>query len=162
MEEARRPGELPKHYVLRLAEAKARAVRADRNEVILAADTVVVVGAGEAAHIILEKPRDEQDACRMLRLLSGRKHEVITGICLLSNGKAILDTETTTVHFLPLSDADIQGYVNTGEPADKAGGYAIQGRACRFIQRLEGCYFNVVGLPVSLVWQRLQQLKQGG
>jgi len=123
------------------------------DEVILAGDTVVVVDEH-----ILEKPRDHADALRMLRLLSGRDHEVVTGICLRTASRTIVDTAVTRVHFVELSGAEMDAYVASGEPMDKAGAYAIQGLASRFIDRVEGGYFNVVGLPISLVYRYLKEL----
>ena len=119
---------------------------------ILGADTIVVVD-----DVVLGKPEDEQDAARMLRLLSGRKHQVITGVCLLGNAFEDVRSETTTVHFSALSDADIRDYIATGEPMDKAGAYAIQGAASRWISKIEGDYSNVVGLPVALVLRNAAQ-----
>ena len=145
--EAERPGP----YVWRLAEAKARAIVAAPDEIVLAADTTVVV-AGE----LLAKPVDAADAKRMLHLLSGRRHEVVTGICIRRGHDIIRDHASTVVWFSHLSDAEIEDYVASGEPMDKAGAYAIQGRASRFVERIEGCYFNVMGLPVSLVWRHLK------
>ena len=149
--EEHREGESPESYVLRLAEAKARAVEAGPGDIVLGADTVVVC-AGQ----ILEKPRDSADATRMLGLLSGREHDVITGICLLQGDRNILDTARTRVYFTSLSEADIAAYVASGEPMDKAGAYAIQGLASKFIDRIEGEYFNVVGLPVALVHRHIK------
>ena len=148
-----RTGESPSDYVRRLAEQKAFAVAMAPGEVVLAGDTVVVVDEH-----ILEKPRDHADALRMLRLLSGRDHEVVTGICLRSASRTIVDTAVTRVHFVELSGAEMDAYVASGEPMDKAGAYAIQGLASRFIDRVEGGYFNVVGLPVSLVYRYLKEL----
>ncbi|HZU28711.1 MAG TPA: Maf family protein [Bryobacteraceae bacterium] len=145
------PGEAPEDYVRRLAREKAEAVRREEGEIILTADTVVVL----AGHI-LEKPIDAGDAARMLRLLSGREHSVITGICLCAGSREIVDAAITQVRFVPLSDVEIAEYVASGEPMDKAGAYAIQGLASRFIDRIEGDYFNVVGLPVSLVYRHLK------
>lgn len=147
------PGESPDQYVRRLAEQKAFAVPINAGEVVLAGDTVVVVD-GE----ILEKPRDPSDALRMLRLLSGRDHDVITGICLRSASQNIIDSATTRVHFVELSESELEAYVASGEPMGKAGAYAIQGLASRFIDRVEGGYFNVVGLPISLVYRHLKSL----
>ena len=154
VEEEREPDESAIDYVRRLAEEKAHAVPMYASEIVLAADTVVVVD-GE----VLEKPKSEADAARMLGLLSGRDHEVITGICLHTVMRTIIDTATTRVHFVPLTRKEIEAYVATGEPMDKAGGYAIQGLASKFIDRIEGCYFNVVGLPVALVYRHLKELR---
>jgi septum formation protein len=145
--------EAPADLVRRLALEKAFAVPCAADEIVLAADTVVVLGDR-----ILGKPKDASDASRMLSLLSGREHEVITGICLRHARGAISDQARTRVRFVALTPAEIAAYVATGEPADKAGAYAIQGRACRFIERIEGCYFNVVGLPISLVYRHLKSL----
>ena len=151
--EEREPDEPAIDYVRRLAETKALAVPMYAREVVLGADTVVVID-GE----VLEKPKSEADAARMLGLLSGREHEVITGICLHSVSRTIIDTATTRVHFVPLTTKEIEAYVATGEPMDKAGGYAIQGLASKFIDRIEGCYFNVVGLPVAMVYRYLKEI----
>jgi septum formation protein len=157
--EVRKHGEPAEAYVVRLAKEKAEdaahQVSGD-GIVILGADTTVVVD-GE----ILEKPRDPADAARMLRLLSGRSHAVMTGVCLLvrdsNSSKSSTAIETTTVLFRKLKEEEIQSYVATGEPLDKAGAYAIQGIASRWIPRIEGCYFNVVGLPVPLVCRLLAE-----
>ncbi|HEU0141804.1 MAG TPA: Maf family protein [Bryobacteraceae bacterium] len=154
VEERHVPGEDAWQYVKRLAEAKARTIESTPGEVVLGADTVVVVDDH-----ILEKPADHADAARMLRLLSGRRHQVITGICLRGLNRITVDAETTEVRFVSLSEAEIDDYVRTGEPMDKAGGYAIQGLASKFIDRVEGCYFNVVGLPVALVYQKLKEFE---
>jgi septum formation protein len=142
------PDERPIDYVRRLSRMKAEAVPRTENELVLGADTVVV-----ADEHLLEKPQDEADAARMLRLLSGRDHVVMTGICLMAGDRVVEDHAETRVHFVELSDADIERYVRSGEPMDKAGAYAIQGLASKFIDRIEGCYFNVVGLPVALVYR---------
>ena len=151
--EERLDGESPVAYVRRLARAKAGAVSRRDGEVILGADTVVVLGDS-----VLEKPRDVQHAVEMLKALSGVEHRVITGICLLHNGGEICDSAETAVRFAALSPGEIDDYANTGEPLDKAGGYAIQGLGSKFIERIEGCYFNVVGLPVSLVYAHLKKI----
>ena len=151
--EERDTGESPEEYVRRLAESKAFAVDKASGEIVLAGDTVVVAGDQ-----ILEKPRDHADALRMLRLLSGRSHEVITGICLRSDSQKIVDAASTRVHFVELSEAELAAYVASDEPMGKAGAYAIQGLASRFIDRVEGGYFNVVGLPISLVYRHLKTL----
>ncbi|MGH9238375.1 MAG: Maf family protein [Vicinamibacterales bacterium] len=152
VDEAICPGEAPGDYVSRLAEAKARAVHErDGNQTVLAADTAVVVDGQ-----ILGKPMDEADAKRMLRMIGGRTHEVLTAVSIFHPGE-IVDTrmDTTTVEFAELSDADIEWYVSSGEPMDKAGAYAVQGLASRFVTRVEGSYSNVVGLPIALVYQML-------
>jgi septum formation protein len=113
---------------------------------VLGADTTVTLD-----NHILGKPNDPADAARMLGLLSGRTHRVITGIALVTAGRTEVAAEVTAVQFLALSDEDIEAYIATGEPMDKAGAYAIQGRAARWIPRIEGDYFNVVGLPLALV-----------
>jgi septum formation protein len=149
-------GERPRVFAERMAREKALTVLAQRpDDLILGADTVVVVD-GE----ILGKPRDAVDAARMLRLLSGRKHEVVTGVCVAGpNLKTeITRCEATVVVMNALSDDEIRSYVATGEPMDKAGAYAIQGMASRWISRIEGDYFNVVGLPVGLVWRMLKEV----
>ncbi|MGC1437423.1 MAG: Maf family protein [Terriglobales bacterium] len=158
------PGEAPRAFAERMAREKALAVfRRRPNDFVLGADTIVVVD-GE----ILGKPRDSADAVRMLRVLSGRTHQVVTGVCLVGPrlrtgdrqpeaGFEDIRSETTLVTVDPLGDDDIHSYVSTGEPTDKAGAYAIQGRASRWVSRIEGDYFNVVGLPVSLVYKMLRE-----
>jgi len=133
---------------------KARAIAGQANgRPVLAADTVVVIDG-----LVLGKPVDPDDAKRMLRLLSGRSHEVITAVALMSTRRGQSDTsidamiESTVVEFAPLGTAEIDWYVATGEPSDKAGAYAIQGLASRFVTRIEGSYSNVVGLPMALVY----------
>ena len=186
--EAPQEGELPRSFAERLAREKALAVARQRpDDFVLGADTTVVVGGQ-----ILGKPTDPADAARMLRLLSGRTHEVITGVCLVSAGRnchaerseaslprsrvpapvgilrsaqndktdfAVEDvrSETTLVTMNPLSEQDILFYIATGEPMDKAGAYAIQGIASRWIPHIEGDYCNVVGLPVALVCAMLRE-----
>lgn len=145
IDETPHPGEAPLHYVRRIAEAKAHAVPLHFCETILAADTTVISPCGE----ILGKPVDDADACRMLTLLSDSWHEVATAICFRTATATRLDHEVTRVHFTVLDPATIAAYVATGEPRDKAGAYAIQGRASLWIDRIEGSYTNVVGLPVS-------------
>ena len=168
VDESVRPGETPAQHVARLAEEKAfRVLPQAGTKPVLGADTVVVVD-GE----ILGKPADAADARRMLRTLAGRPHQVMTGVALIAEpakdgprvsgagvGAYVPDSITvndgidvTTVEFAPLSDAEIAAYVSSGEPMDKAGAYAIQGLASRFVTRIEGSYSNVVGLPVALVY----------
>lgn len=154
VEESPQTGESPEEYVIRLAREKAEAVAASDEDIVLGADTVVVLGTE-----IFEKPTDAADAMRMLRALSGEEHSVLTGICLKSKREAIADVETTRVRFAPLSESEISGYVASGEPMDKAGAYAVQGLASKFIERIDGCYFNVVGLPIALVYRRLKTIK---
>jgi septum formation protein len=150
-------GESPEQYVRRVANAKACGVLArSHGRPVVAADTVVVVD-GE----ILGKPADAGDARRMLKMLSGKRHEVLTAVSVSRGGPddecpAASAVERTTVEFARLSDAEIAEYVESGEPMDKAGAYAIQGRASRFITRIEGSYSNVVGLPVALVYNLLK------
>ena len=151
IDETPAPGEGPRDYVMRLAREKASAILADSQLTVLGADTTVVI-EGE----ILGKPSDAADAARMLRQLSGRSHDVITGICLRSRRGQIVDAASTRVWFSPLSAHEIEAYVATGEPMDKAGAYGIQGLASKFVTRIDGCYFNVMGLPVSLVYTLLR------
>lgn len=152
--EAPLPGELATALAERLAREKALAIALCRaTDAVLGADTVVVVD-GE----ILGKPADASDAGRMLRLLSGRKHEVVTGVCLVAAGKCSVASETTLVTMSEISNEEIAEYVATGEPMDKAGAYAIQGRAARWIPRIDGCYSNVVGLPLSAVSKILNKI----
>jgi len=148
------PGESPEACAQRLARSKARAVFEQQPaSQVLGADTIVVVGAE-----ILGKPTDARDAARMLRLLSGREHRVITGVCLITPRqppKEDVRHETTRVTMNALTNEEIEDYIAQGEPMDKAGAYAIQGLASRWIPKIEGCYFNVVGLPVPLVYKML-------
>jgi len=147
------PGEMPRDYVLRLAEEKARAIPIADSETVLAADTTVVLGTE-----ILGKPADAADATRMLTALTGRQHEVLTGICLMRrHARLALEVATTAVWFSQMSPPEIAGYVASGEPLDKAGAYAIQGIASRWVVRIAGEYSNVVGLPIALVYQLLRQ-----
>jgi septum formation protein len=153
------PGEPPIAYVTRLAREKADAVFRQLSAQspgplqVLGADTTVTID-----NQILAKPENPADAARMLRLLSGRSHHVITGVAVVTAGGAEVAAEVTGVRFLTLSDPEIEAYIATGEPMDKAGAYAIQGRAARWIPRIEGCYFNVVGLPLALVSAMLEPL----
>jgi len=154
VEEIRAPGEPPDAYVRRLARAKADAAWEDRDEIVLGADTIVVL-----EQAVLEKPLDAADARAMLRSLSGREHTVITGICLRHPGGVEVDSSATCVRFTLLTDAEIDAYAATGEPMDKAGAYAIQGLASKFVESIEGCYFNVIGLPLSQVYRYLKTLE---
>ena len=151
------PSESPQDHVQRLAAAKAElvAARAVGPAIVIAADTVVTLEGK-----ILGKPRSTEDARKMLEQLSGRTHSVLTGVMLirLPDAESRSFLESTLVHFARLSEDDIMQYLSTDEPYDKAGSYAIQGRAGRYIPRIEGCYFNVVGLPLSRVLTELQTL----
>jgi len=178
-----RPGEDPEAYVTRLALEKAQAVynsqgtRGKGNEgtekqgsgsrvqvsgrdvaledwVVLGADTTVTLDGH-----ILEKPQDAEDAKRMLRMLSGRTHRVITGVAFVDARGVEVAAETTNVTFATLSEEEIAEYVASGEPMDKAGAYGIQGLASKFVERVEGCYFNVIGLPLSQVYRYLKSLE---
>jgi septum formation protein len=151
--EQRAEGELPSEYVRRLAAEKAQAVPAAPDEIVLAADTVVVLDRE-----VLEKPASPEDARRMLLALSGNVHDVLTGFCLRRGSTRLVDSVQTAVFFEPLTDGEISDYVASGEPLDKAGAYAIQGLASKFVSRIEGCYHNVVGLPISAVYRRLHEI----
>ena len=170
--EDRLPEEAAAAYVQRLAEEKAQAVWNELKTspefpssefidspedplIVLGADTVVVSDGN-----ILGKPTDAADARRMLELLSGRTHAVLTGLAAISSNKTIREVEITHVTFNQLSDRDIAQYIATGEPLDKAGAYAIQGQAARWIPRIEGCYFNVVGLPIARTIALLEEVVQ--
>lgn len=151
------PEESPLDYARRLARDKARAVFARHPEdIVLGADTIVVV----SGHL-LEKPADAEDATRMLSLLSGRHHQVITGVSVVAPGFERTEAEMTQVFFDDMTDEEIADYVRSGEPMDKAGAYGIQGIASRWIGRVEGCYFNVVGLPVARVYRLLKEAGAG-
>jgi septum formation protein len=162
--EDRRPGEEPIHLARRLAQEKAETVfrarvksldRQDDPLLVLGADTIVVCDEE-----VLGKPVDDADAFRMLRLLIGRTHQVITGVCLISSAGVEVAADSTWVTMLTLSDEEIRAYVATGEPRGKAGAYAIQGQASRWIQRVSGCYFNVVGLPLALVSSMIEGVQK--
>lgn len=157
IDERPREGEAPAPYVERLAREKAHAGWSRHpHATVLAADTTVIIDG-----LILGKPVDDDDARAMLARLAGRMHEVLTGVALVSDGRAASAVETTRVRFAPMNDAEIDWYVASGEPRGKAGAYAIQGLASRFVDRIEGSYSNVVGLPLSLVWRLLQGLGHG-
>jgi septum formation protein len=147
------PGASPEEHVRCLAEAKAADVAArNPDKWVLGADTEVVID-----HSVLGKPRDPAEAGHMLRTLSGKIHRVVTGYCVRceERRRSVSDTVETKVQFRPLTEADIEWYINTGEPFDKAGGYAAQGLGTVLIKRIEGSYTNVVGLPVCEVMERL-------
>jgi septum formation protein len=151
--EDRNANEPARSYVCRMATGKAGAVQAGPSDIILGADTVVCVG-GE----VLGKPGDDGEAARMIRLLSGREHRVLTGIALRRDDVVIEDLSETRVWFDEIEPSEIAAYVESGEGLDKAGAYAVQGYASRFVRRIEGCYHNIVGLPVSLVYRHLKAL----
>jgi len=153
--EIRQPNEKPRDFAERMAKEKAHALwDRDRNQFVLGADTIVVVDDQ-----VLGKPKDEEDATRMLGLLSRREHEVITGVCLISRDFEDVRSEITTVHFLEMKTGEIRDYIASGEPMDKAGAYAIQGKASSWISKTEGDYSNVVGLPMDLVLRMLREHK---
>lgn len=158
VDESVRPREGPEEYVHRVAMAKARAVSNARagteNAVVLAADTAVVLDGD-----ILGKAETPDEAFRMLKRLSGVVHSVLTGVVLVCRDIQLSSVDRTRVHLLPISDDEIQAYVATREPIGKAGGYAIQGRAARFVDWIEGSWSNVVGLPVATVDQMLKNAK---
>ena len=160
VDETRLPQEPAEDYVRRVAQAKAHVVAervrtAGERAIVIAADTIVL-----AESQILGKPKDAEDARRMLRLFSGRTHAVLTALCVINipTGKELLHVEKTRVEFLKMSEEAIESYIQSGEPFDKAGAYGIQGIAGRFATRIEGCYFNVLGLPLSRLWTTLQAL----
>ena len=139
--------------VARVSRLKALSVSRNPEDVVIAADTVVV-----CEEQVLGKPKDRDDAFRMLRMLSGRDHQVMTGMTVLQGETCVSCTEVTDIHFRPLSDQEILSYIATGEPMDKAGGYGIQGGAALFAEKIVGDYFNVVGLPVCKLGQLLRQI----
>ncbi len=159
IDETRRPGELRADYLGRLALTKARTAAGVQREpgesLFIGADTVVVAGDE-----ILGKPESPDDARRMLHLLSGASHEVHTGLAVIRRPgatEAVVE-DVTRVTFAPLSDDEIDAYIATGEPFDKAGAYGIQGIGGRYVTRIEGCYFNVMGLPLARLWVLLREL----
>ena len=139
--------------VAQVSRRKAEAVSREPDDVVIAADTIVVCG-GE----ILGKPRDTADASRMLHMLSGRDHQVMTGMTVLRGDRCLVCTEITDIHFRDLTDREIDAYIRTGEPMDKAGSYGIQGGAALFAERLVGDYYNVMGLPVCRLGQLLREI----
>jgi septum formation protein len=159
IEEKIQPGETPEQFCRRVAAEKVRDVAArlpgDRR-LVVGADTIVVL-----ADQVLGKPQSEEEAAAMLRALAGRSHAVLTGVCVLD--PVVERTEErvvrTEVQFGPMSEDEIVAYVATGEPMDKAGAYAIQGRASRYVERIDGCYFNVVGLPIPTLYSLLKQMR---
>jgi len=158
IDESRFESEAAVPYVRRLAQTKAETVaKNQRSGLVLGADTVVLVDDE-----ILGQPLDAEDARRMLKLLSGRWHEVLTAVALLCVGedRSVVDHEQTRVRFAEMSVSEIDWYVATGEPMDKAGAYAVQGRAALFIEEIQGDYFNIVGLPVRLVHKLARKIQE--
>ena len=145
-------GTRPEDAVVFLAARKAMAVERADDETILGADTIVVLD-----NKILGKPKDREDAYNMLKSLSGRAHSVFTGVCIIENGKSMTFAEETQVEFLSLTDKEIYEYIDTNDCYDKAGAYGIQGYASKFIRRISGDYFNVVGLPISAIFEKFLQ-----
>ncbi len=158
--EVRGEEEGPADYVRRLSREKALAVSCADDEVVLAADTTVAA-RDEQGMTVLEKPESGEDAARMLGILAGRTHEVWTGFSIRFDGELITACEKTLVEFGEISEDERWAYVRSGEPMGKAGAYAIQGLAAKYVVRIEGCYPNVVGLPVAAVYRELRRLPFG-
>lgn len=157
IDESLRDGELPEDYVIRLACEKAEAVAESYpNSIVLGADTTVVID-----HQILGKPVDMDDARRMLRVLSGNWHEVLTGIAVVENGSTRSAMQRTRVKFIEMTDDEIRFLAERGDPLDKAGAYAVQAQAALFIEKVEGEYWNVVGLPINLVYRLIIRKGEG-
>ena len=152
IDEAMDENRAPFDEVARVSALKARAVEREPGDVVIAADTIVVCQGR-----VLGKPCDEAEAVAMLRLLSGRDHQVMTGCTVLRDDRSVTFTEVTDLHFRELSQQEIADYVNSGEPMDKAGSYGIQGGAALFCERMNGDYYNVVGLPVCKLGQVLKE-----
>lgn len=153
VDETMDPANAPCEEVARLSAKKARAVKREPGDVVIAADTIVVCEGK-----VLGKPKSEENAYQMLSLLSGRDHQVMTGCTVLRGEKCETFTEVTDLHFRTLSEREILAYIASGEPMDKAGAYGIQGGAALFCRRMEGDYYNVMGLPVCRLWQTLQSI----
>lgn len=158
VDERRFDDEAPNAFVARIALAKATAVSGgpDDDRLVLGADTVVLVD-----HAVLGKPRDREEAVSMLRQLSGRTHQVLTGVAVVCGSERRVAVASTAVALVALDDATIAAYVSTGEPMDKAGGYGVQGIASRFVDRIDGSYTNVVGLPMAVVERLLKGFDDG-
>ena len=153
IDETMDPGMAPFEEVARVSRLKAQAIIRDAGDVVIAADTIVVCQGN-----VLGKPRDEADAKKMLQLLSGRDHQVMTGMTVLKGSLCRTVTEVTDIHFRPLSENEIDAYIATKEPMDKAGSYGIQGGAALFAEKMVGDYYNVMGLPVCRLWQLLNEI----
>lgn len=152
IDETMDPGKKPYDEVARLSREKAKAIPREPGDIVVAADTIVVCDDR-----VLGKPKSEAQAAEMLRLLSGRAHEVMTGCTVLGDGFAETFTEVTQMHFRPLSEKEIRQYVATGEPMDKAGAYGIQGKGSLLVEGIRGDFFNVMGLPLLRLSRILQQ-----
>ena len=152
IDETMDPGLSPCDEVARVSHMKAQAVPREPGDVVIAADTIVVCEGK-----VLGKPKDENDAFEILSLLSGRHHEVMTGMTVLKDDEIITHTEVTRIHFRELHPDEIRAYIASGDPMDKAGSYGIQGKAALFASGIEGDYFNVMGLPLHLVGQMLRE-----
>ena len=155
IDETMDPGLPPYDEVARVSRAKAEAIHRTNDDIVVAADTIVVC-AGRA----LGKPRTEAEAREMLRLLSGRDHQVMTGVTVLRGDAAVTCTEVTDIHFRPLSDKEIDSYIATGEPMDKAGAYGIQGKGALLIKGLDGDFYTVMGLPIADTVRRLKEFEK--
>ena len=153
IDETMDPNADPAAEVARVSRAKAEATPCLPEDVVIAADTIVVLEGR-----VLGKPADEADAAQMLTALSGREHQVMTGVTVLRDGRCWVHTEITDIRFRPLSEREIREYVATGEPMDKAGAYAIQGKCAIHIQKIDGDYNNVVGLPITRIYQELKAI----
>ena len=153
IDEAMDPAKAPQEEVARVSRLKALAISREAEDVVIAADTIVVLEG-----TVLGKPRSEEHAVQMLSALSGRDHQVMTGVTVLHGDRAETHTEITDIHFRELSEKEIADYVATGEPMDKAGAYGIQGGAALFAEKMHGDYYNVMGLPVCRLWQMLRSV----
>lgn len=149
------PAADPRQEVARVSRCKAEAVACEPEDVVIAADTIVVLDGA-----VLGKPRDAAHAVQMLTALSGREHQVMTGVTVRKAGRVLTHTEVTDIRFRPLSAAEIEAYVASGEPMDKAGAYGIRGGAALFAEKMQGDYYNVMGLPVCALWKMLRELEQ--
>ena len=153
IDETMDPSQAAYDEVARLSYEKAVAVEREKDDIVIAADTIVVCDGA-----VLGKPKDEAQAKQMLAMLSGRAHQVMTGMTVLRGNRAITSTTVTDIHFRELSEKEIEDYVATGEPMDKAGSYGIQGGAALFAEKMHGDYYNVMGLPVCRLWQMLREI----
>ena len=152
VDEVMDPQKLPFDEVARVSRLKAMAVKAEPEDIVIAADTIVVLG-----NTVLGKPKNEDDAFGTLSALSGKDHQVMTGITLRQGNRCVSTTEVTDIHFRPLSEKEIRAYIASGDPMDKAGSYGIQNGAALFVDKIVGDYYNVMGLPVCRLWQMLRE-----